>query len=245
MLEAINLSKNYNDAVALDRLNLRVARGEVFCLLGANGAGKTTTINLFLNFIAPTSGIARIKDLDVSVHPVETKRFVAYIPEQVNLYRNFSGLENLEYFTTLAGHIDYSRVQFLEILQSVGLSEALAKKHVRTYSKGMRQKVGIAIAVAKKAEALLLDEPTSGLDPKAANEFSVLLAKLSQAGVAVLMATHDLFRAKESGSRVGIMKSGRLVTTLNTAELGHSDLEKIYLEHVHGNSEIPSRHKHD
>jgi ABC-2 type transport system ATP-binding protein len=97
----------------------------------------------------------------------------------------------------------------------------------------MRQKVGIAIALAKRAEALLLDEPTSGLDPKASNEFSGLLKTMSASGVAVLMATHDLFRAKESGTRVGIMNHGRLVNTLRTDEIGHADLERIYLEHMH------------
>jgi ABC-type enterochelin transport system ATPase subunit len=97
MLEAINLSKNYNGTVALDGLNLKIEQGEIFCLLGANGAGKTTTINLFLNFIAPTSGSASINGFDVVAHPLETKRFIAYIPEQVNLYRNLTGLENLEY----------------------------------------------------------------------------------------------------------------------------------------------------
>jgi ABC-2 type transport system ATP-binding protein len=103
---------------------------------------------------------------------------------------------------------------------------------VATYSKGMRQKVGIAIALAKKAEALLLDEPTSGLDPQASNEFSELLKVMSGRGVAVLMATHDLFRAKESGTPVGIMKHGRLVATLSTADIGHADLERLYLEHM-------------
>ena len=98
MLEAIDLSRSYNGTVALDRLNLKIDAGEVFCLLGANGAGKTTTINLFLNFVPPTSGTARIKGQDVTAAPLETKRHLAYIPEQVMLYRNLSGLENLEYF---------------------------------------------------------------------------------------------------------------------------------------------------
>ena len=97
----------------------------------------------------------------------------------------------------------------------------------------MRQKVGIAVALAKQAKALLLDEPTSGLDPKAANEFSALIDQLSARGVAVLMATHDLFRAKESGTRVGIMRHGKLVRTLETSAVGHGDLERIYLEHMH------------
>jgi ABC-2 type transport system ATP-binding protein len=233
MLEARDLSKSYNGSVALERLNLEVHPGEVFCLLGANGAGKTTTINLFLNFIEPSGGTARINGVDVTVSPLETKKWIAYIPEQVMLYRNLSGLENLEYFTALAGNGSYSRGELRSLFGQVGLQSDAADKRVSTYSKGMRQKVGIAIAVAKKAKALLLDEPTSGLDPKAANEFSELLRKLSGEGVAVLMATHDLFRAKESGSRVGIMKHGRLVRTLSTSEIGHADLERIYLEHMH------------
>ena len=233
MLEAVNLSKRYNDHVALDALNLAVGPGEVFCLLGANGAGKTTTINLFLNFINPSSGRALIKNLDVTAAPLETKRYLAYIPEQVMLYKNLSGLENLEYFSALAGRGEYTKDELLGFFDEVGLSREAAQKRVGAYSKGMRQKVGIAVALAKRAEALLLDEPTSGLDPKASNEFSALLKKLSAQGVAVLMATHDLFRAKESGTRVGIMRQGKLVREMRTDELGHADLERIYLEHMH------------
>jgi ABC-2 type transport system ATP-binding protein len=233
MLEAINLSKQYNSTTALDSLNLKIEPGEVFCLLGANGAGKTTTINLFLNFIEPTSGTAKINNLDVTAQPLETKKYIAYIPEQVMLYKNLTGLENLEYFSALAGHDKYSREQLLGFFDQVGLQREAAERRVGTYSKGMRQKVGIAIALAKQARALLLDEPTSGLDPKASNEFSELLKKLSGQGVAVLMATHDLFRAKESGTRVGIMKRGKMVSQLRTEEIGHADLERIYLEHMH------------
>jgi ABC-2 type transport system ATP-binding protein len=120
-----------------------------------------------------------------------------------------------------------------EMRRQARIDGGVADKRVSTYSKGMRQKVGIAIALAKKAEALLLDEPTSGLDPKASNKFSALLNKLSGQGVAALMATHDLFRAKESGTRVGIMKDGKLVAQLRTEEIGHTDLEKIYLAHMH------------
>lgn len=232
MLQAINLTKNYNGTTALDDLNLNIEAGEVFCLLGANGAGKTTTINLFLNFIAPDGGKALINGFDVMSEPLETKKYLAYIPEQVNLYKNLSGLENLEYFSALAGQDNYSTDDLLRFFDEVGLQREAAEKRVSAYSKGMRQKVGIAIALAKKAEALLLDEPTSGLDPKASNEFSELLKKLSSNGCAVLMATHDLFRAKESGTRVGIMKHGRLITEMTTNEIGHADLERIYLENM-------------
>jgi ABC-2 type transport system ATP-binding protein len=232
MLETIHLTKHYNGSKALDDLNLNIGAGEIFCLLGANGAGKTTTINLFLNFIPATSGAARINGLDVSEQPLETKRFLAYIPEQVMLYRNLTGLENLEYFTSLAGE-KYGREALRAFLKEAGLPTEAADRRVGTYSKGMRQKVGIAIAIAKKAKALLLDEPTSGLDPKAANEFSELLKKMSGSGAAILMATHDLFRAKETGTRVGIMKHGKLVAEQRTEEIGHADLERIYLEHMH------------
>jgi ABC-2 type transport system ATP-binding protein len=233
MLEAVGLTKRYNGAVALDSLDLTIEPGEVFCLLGANGAGKTTTINLFLSFVEPTSGTARIGGLDVMRHPLETKKLVAYIPEQVMLYRNLTGRENLEYFTELAGR-RLSRQESLDLFARVGLAAEAADRRVGTYSKGMRQKVGLAVALAKRARALLLDEPTSGLDPQAANELTRLLEGLAADGVAVLMATHDLFRAKEAGTRVGIMKQGKLIRTLTTAEIGHADLERIYLDHMHG-----------
>jgi ABC-2 type transport system ATP-binding protein len=232
MLEAVDLTKCFNGVVALQSLNLAINAGEVFCLLGANGAGKTTTINLFLNFIQPSSGAAKINGLDVASHPVETKKHIAYIPEQVMLYRNLTGLENLEYFSALSGREDYSSDQLMDFFRRVGLSTEAARQRISTYSKGMRQKVGITIALARKARALLLDEPTSGLDPKAANEFSESLKDLSADGVAVLMTTHDLFRAKESGTRVGIMKHGHLVATLATSDIGHTDLERIYLEYM-------------
>jgi ABC-2 type transport system ATP-binding protein len=232
MLRTSKLSKSYNGTTALHPLTLNIEPGEIYCLLGANGAGKTTTINLFLNFIEPSSGSATIGGFDVATHSLESKKLLAYIPEQVMLYRNLSGVENLEYFTSLAG-ARHTPAQLREFLQEAGLAPADADKRVGAYSKGMRQKVGIAIAIAKKAKALLLDEPTSGLDPKASNEFSALLRKLSGSGAAILMATHDLFRAKETGTRVGIMKQGHLVASYATSSLGHSDLERIYLEHMH------------
>jgi ABC-2 type transport system ATP-binding protein len=231
MLEAIDLSKSYDQRPALDQLNLRVESGEVFCLLGANGAGKTTTINLFLGFLLPTSGTAKVDGQDVQADPLVARRKLAYIPEQVTLYGNFTGIENLHYFSGLGGHY-HSEAELLRYLQEVGLTEEAARRRVGGYSKGMRQKVGIAIAMAKQARAILMDEPTSGLDPKASNELSLLVDQLSKKGVAVLMATHDLFRAKEVGHRVGMMKHGRLVNTLATADISHVDLERIYLEHM-------------
>jgi ABC-2 type transport system ATP-binding protein len=232
MFEARGLSKNYNGTTALHPLDLTIEAGEIFCLLGANGAGKTTTINLFLNFVSPTSGTAKIGGIDVVQQPLESKRLLTYIPETVMLYKNLTGLENLDYFTTLAG-AKHTSSELTKYLEEAGLQRADVGKRVGEYSKGMRQKVGIALAIAKQAKALLLDEPTSGLDPKASNEFSALLTKLSRNGAAILMATHDLFRAKETGTRVGIMKHGRMVAQHKTSDLAHTDLERIYLEHMH------------
>jgi ABC-2 type transport system ATP-binding protein len=229
VLAAEHLTKRFNGAVAVDELSIVIAPGEIFALLGPNGAGKTTTINCFLGFLAPDGGRVMVGGLDVSVHAIETKRLLAYVPEQVNLYGHFSGLENLAYFSELTGarHDDATLHGFLT---EAGLRLEDHDRRVSAYSKGMRQKVGIAIALAKDAKALLLDEPTSGLDPSASHEFSVLLRRFAMRGAAVLMATHDLFRAKEVAARVGIMRHGRLVHTLTAGELSHTDLEKLYLE---------------
>ncbi len=232
VLQASGLVKHYGEHVALRGLDLEGGAGEVFCLLGANGPGKTTTIQLFLGFIEPTAGSARIKGLEVKEHALETKRFLAYIPENVMLYPNLSGLENLEYFTVLAG-CDAEPGVMRATLDRAGLPLAAVERPVGTYSKGMRQKVGIAMAIARKAEVLLLDEPTSGLDPKASNEFSALVTSLRDEGVAVLMATHDLFRSREIATRIGIMKHGVLVAQLDAADVSHTDLEQIYLKHMH------------
>jgi ABC-2 type transport system ATP-binding protein len=230
MLEAKNLTRKYGEHVALDRLNLKIGPGEIFCLLGANGAGKTTTINLFLNFVDPTSGEAFVDGLNVVDQPLECRKRIAYIPENVMLYKNLTGLENLRFFAEIATGTTFSNNALKDLLNRSGLAEAAFEKRVSEYSKGMRQKVGIAVAIAKSAKVLLLDEPTSGLDPKASNEFSRLLCDISESGVAVLMATHDLFRAKEGGTRIGIMRNGVLSMNCRTSEVSHSDLERIYLE---------------
>ncbi len=231
MIEAHGLGKTFDDVVALEALDLQVEAGEVFCLLGANGAGKTTTIHLLLGFLEPTSGRVSIGGVDVESNPTRAREKLAYVPERVELYGLLTGLENARYFATLAGN-DGSDDELLDWLGRVGLDRSAAARRVATYSKGMRQKVALAVALARGAKALLLDEPTSGLDPQASNELSSLLRALTEDGVAVLMATHDLFRAKGVGDRVGIMKRGRLVDTRDTASLGHEELESIYLEHI-------------
>lgn len=232
MILAQNLTKHYGDKIALDNLSLDIAPGEIFCLLGQNGAGKTTTINCFLGFTKATSGKAFINGLDVAKQPLESKKHLAYLPEVVMLYPNLTGLENLDYFSRLAG-FKHDKGDLLICLEKAGLQEADGKRRVSGYSKGMRQKVGIAIATAKKAKALFLDEPTSGLDPKASNDFSQLLLELKNDGVAVLMATHDIFRAKDVANRIGIMKDGKLMNVLdNSGHLQAKEIEEIYLQTI-------------
>ncbi|UII34620.1 ABC transporter ATP-binding protein [Fulvivirga ulvae] len=232
MLKATNLTKKYGNFTALNALNLSVEAGDIFCLLGANGAGKSTTINLFLNFIEPTTGEAAINSMNVTQYPGETKQVLAYIPENLMLYSNLTGLENLDFFCGLGGK-RYSREQLEGLLEQSGLQKAFIHRRVSSYSKGMRQKVGIALARAREASVLLLDEPTSGLDPKASNEFSELLLEMKGKGVATLMATHDLFRAKDTGTHIGIMKEGVLVEQFKSDDVSFQDLEKLYLRHMH------------
>ena len=231
MLIAENLSKTYGDYKALNNLNLKLNEGEIFALLGQNGAGKSTTINIFLGFVKPTEGVAKINGISVVDHPEETKKFIAYIPETVLLYPNLTGVENLKVFSSLAG-FDYNDEELTNFLSKAGLQSDAHHNRLGGYSKGMRQKVGIAIAIAKKAKVLLLDEPTSGLDPKASNEFSEILKELASEGTTIFMATHDIFRAKEVADRIGIMKRGNLISEINADEISANELEKLYLQTV-------------
>lgn len=231
MLEAISLSKNYGDYNALRNLNLIVNAGEVYCLLGQNGAGKTTTINVFLGFIEPSEGKILINNEYVSSGDELRRQHLAYIPEVVMLYGNLSAVENLDYFSKLAG-FNYSRSHLQSLLTESGLQEAAHNKRLNGFSKGMRQKVGIAIAVAKDAKIILMDEPTSGLDPKATAEFSLLIKKLANEGRSILMATHDIFNAVEIATHIGIMKHGELIHTLKANEISATDLQKLYLQTI-------------
>jgi len=233
MLQAIGLTKRYeDDQLALDNVTFDVNEGEIFCMLGANGAGKTTTINLFLNFIDPTEGQVLINGIDSAREPLKAKEHVAFVAEQVMLYENFTARQNLDYFAKLGGKEDLSREDCYSVMRRVVLQEDAFERKVKTFSKGMNQKLGIAIAVVKDATNILLDEPTSGLDPKAAAEFAGILSELKGEGKAIFMSTHDIFRAKAIADRVGIMQAGRLVMTRTREELREENLETLYLEYM-------------
>lgn len=235
VLEADKLTKRYEDGVlALDELSFAIKSSEIFAMLGANGAGKTTTINLFLNFIEPTSGEARVMGIVTHKEPLLAKEKIAYVSENVMLYQNFTAIQNLDYFARLGGKKDYSRDDYRDVLLRVGLQEEAHNKRLKGFSKGMRQKCGIAIAILKDAPAILLDEPTSGLDPKAGFEFIQLLDKLRSEGKSILMSTHDIFRAREIADTVGIMNEGKLVMQAGRDELSDKDLEQLYMKYMAG-----------
>jgi ABC-2 type transport system ATP-binding protein len=230
VLQARQLGKQYNNVTALSNLNLSIYKGEIFCLLGQNGAGKTTTIQLFLGFIQPTSGHAFINGIEV-LPANATTRQVAYIPEIVQLYGYLTGIENLDFFSRLAGY-RYSKNILSRFLEKSGLQTAAHNGRLSTYSKGMRQKVGIAIALAKNAAAIIMDEPTSGLDPKAVAEFTTTCKELAADGKAIFMATHDIFNAVNIATRIGIMKQGILIHTIEISEITATALQQLYLETI-------------
>jgi len=235
MLKAENLTKVYEDGVkALDNLSLTVEEGQIYAMLGGNGAGKTTAINLFLDFIQPTSGTAFINGINANEEPLEAKKHVAFVSENVQLYPNFTAMQNIDFFVRLGGRHSYNRNDYEAALTRVGLQREAFDKKLKDFSKGMRQKCGIAIAILKDAPAILLDEPTSGLDPKAGREFTELIGGLRDEGKAILMSTHDIFRAKEMADYVGILNSGILVTQQSREELKGVDLENLYVEYMAG-----------
>jgi ABC-2 type transport system ATP-binding protein len=233
MLKIQGVTKVFDETVkAVNNLSLEVKRGEVYCMLGANGAGKTTTINLILNFIEPNSGQIFVNDIDVMRDPLAAKKHVAFVSENVVLYENFTAMQNLDFFSKLGGQKNYTKDDYHKILSRVGLDAAFHRKRLKTFSKGMRQKAGIAIAIAKNADLILLDEPTSGLDPKSGREFLNILGELRKENKAILMTTHDIFRAKEIADRLGIMVQGSLVKEMDRQEIEATNLEEVYMKYV-------------
>ncbi len=241
-LEARTLSKRYEDGVlALDNVSFSVGAGQIYTMLGANGAGKTTTINIFFNFIEPSEGEALVGGIVTHKEPLKAKTKLAFVSENVMLYPNFTAIQNLDFFTKLGGNHDYSKDDYRDVLLRVGLQESAHFKKLRGFSKGMRQKCGIAIAILKNAQGILLDEPTSGLDPKAGFEFMQLLDELRGENKAILMSTHDIFRAKEIADVVGIMRQGRLLVEKSRQELAGENLEELYMQYMVGVEELSNK----
>jgi ABC-2 type transport system ATP-binding protein len=230
VIEARRLAKTYGAVVALHPLDLAVPAGEIVCLLGANGAGKTTAMNLFLGFAEASGGEARVMGQLVSDDPAAARKALGYVAEQAALYPLLTGHENRAFFAGLAGRTLPADAG--AVLDALRLAPEAMVRPVGEWSKGMRQKLALAIALDKGAKAILLDEPLSGLDPVAANELVALLKQTAAAGVAMLVATHDIFRAREMADRIAILKAGRLVAWVDPRAVTGGELEALYVQHM-------------
>ncbi|MDW8328174.1 MAG: ABC transporter ATP-binding protein [Anaerolineales bacterium] len=212
VIETKGLSKRYGTKVAVDNLDLTIQRGEVFGLLGPNGSGKTTTILMLLGLTEPTAGRVRVLGYDPTREPLKVKARVGYLPDQVGFYDELTARENLRYIARL-NRIPYREMeQRIETaLQRMGLSEEALRRPVRTFSHGMRQRLGLAELLVKQAEIVILDEPTLGLDPEAAREFLKLVRGLKDEGVTVMLSSHLLHQVQAICDRVGLFHQGRMV----------------------------------
>ncbi len=220
IIELTGLTKNYGSFTAVDNLTLTIASGEIFGLLGPNGAGKSTTILMMLGLTEPTSGSVRVCGINSTTNPIEVKRKVGYLPEDVGFYDDYTGLENLIY-TARLNSVPFrkARQEAEQLLEKVGLTDEKGKKTGK-YSRGMRQRLGLADVLIKKPEVIILDEPTLGIDPKGVQEFLALIVRLSkEEGRTVLLSSHHLHQVQEICDRIGIFVGGRLIAEGNIESL--------------------------
>ncbi|VVT00936.1 ABC transporter ATP-binding protein [Erythrobacter sp. EC-HK427] len=226
-LEARSVSLVREGNAVLDDVSFSVAQGEIFALLGGNGAGKSSTLLTFLGFLQPSSGEVLVNGQSVHADVAAARSAMAYLPEAATLYGHMSAYENLEYFLDLAGRKATSS-ELDAAFDRVALIDEARSRRLQSYSKGMRQKTAIALALLRGTPILLLDEPTSGLDPVAIDEFHDLVKVLASSGQTILMVTHDVYGACQVADRVGLLRQGKLVGSF-TAKPG----ERIDTETVH------------
>lgn len=219
VIETHGLTKRYGRVVAVEDLNLEVKEGEVFGLLGPNGSGKTTTILMLLGLTEPTRGEARVLGLDPMREPLKVKSRVGYLPDQVGFYGELTAWENLRYTTRLLGLPEAeARARIEEVLKRMGLWE-VRDRRVSAFSRGMRQRLGLAEVLLKRPKVAILDEPTLGLDPEAAREFLELIKGLKAEGITILLSSHLLHQVQEVCDRVGLFHKGRLALLGTVEEL--------------------------
>ena len=224
VIEAQNLTKRYNGVAVVNGISFSVARGEIFGLLGPNGAGKTTTILMLLGLSDISDGQARVLGRDPVREPLAVKRQVGYLPDQIGFYDNLTAAENLRYTARLMGFERVEREQKIKAsLGHVGLAE-VADKHVGTFSRGMRQRLGLAEILMKEAQIAILDEPTSGLDPQATADLLNIIRELKQRGVSVLLSSHLLERVQSVCDRVALFNQGNIALIGTVPELGRQVL---------------------
>ena len=241
IVETEDLTKKYGSRTAVDHLNIKIEEGEVFGFLGPNGAGKTTTLLMFLGLTEPTSGKAKVMGFDPTREPFKVKERVGYLPENVGFYDDMDARQNLRYIAKLnriSGDVSEKRIDYW--LEMVGLSEESTKK-VGTYSKGMRQRLGIAEVLIKEPKLVFLDEPTIGLDPDGTNRMLDLIHSLSrEKNITLFLSSHLLDQVQKICDRVGIMINGNLVAIGPIEELAKKKLgldqqdytlEEIYMKY--------------
>lgn len=226
-IEAQNLSIMRSKKEVVKNLSFAVQQGEIFGLLGGNGAGKSTTLLAFLGFLTANSGSAKINGVEVNSDTDAARRAIAYLPESANLYAHLSARENIDYFLSLA-KTKRSASDIEAALDQVSLDLEARDRHLSSYSKGMRQKVAIAVAILRQTPILFLDEPTSGLDPVAIDEFNKLISKLANDGATVLMVTHDVYSACQVADRIGLLKDGKLVGSFEAAEGARISADQVH-----------------
>lgn len=205
-----NLAVTYGDHRVLDGLSLTVPKGSVTALLGGNGAGKSTTLSALLGFVKASSGTISVCGVDPGTAPEKARRQIAYLPENVALYEHLTAMENAQYLLALSGG-KQNRDVIVDAFVATSLQERAWDQRLSAFSKGMRQKVAIAVALLREVPVLLLDEPSSGLDPRATTDFNALVLSVRDRGTAVLMVTHDLLGAADIADRICFLEAGSIV----------------------------------
>lgn len=221
IVQTVALVKKYGTFTAVDNLSLQVREGEIFGLLGPNGAGKTTTILMLLGLTEPTSGTAQVCGYNSTREPLKVKRLVGYLPENVGFYEDLTARQNLRYTARLNGLSDKeSNKKIDEVLNLVGLSDA-ADKNAGQFSRGMRQRLGIADVLIKSPSLVILDEPTLGIDPDGVNQLLDLIVRMSrEQNITVMLSSHQLEQVQRICDRIGIFVKGRMVVEGRIDELG-------------------------
>ncbi|HEY5066250.1 MAG TPA: ABC transporter ATP-binding protein [Xanthobacteraceae bacterium] len=229
VIEAKNLTKTYGQAVAVDHISFSVGRGEIFGLLGPNGAGKTTTILMLLGLTDISGGEVSVLGFNPAREPLSVKRRVGYLPDTVGFYDQLTAADNLRYTARLIGfRFNEREKRIAEALERVGLADS-ANHHVGTYSRGMRQRLGLAEILMKGAQIAILDEPTSGLDPHATSELLGVIRRFKAEGVSVLLSSHLLERVQSVCDRVALFSAGRIALMGTVPELGREVLGAGYV----------------
>jgi ABC-2 type transport system ATP-binding protein len=221
VLEAKHLTKAYNGTVVVDSLDLKIGEGEIFGFLGPNGAGKTTTILMLLGLTEPTSGESYIYGHDCTREALKVKRVTGYLPENVGFYEDMTARENLKYVARLNSiNRQQANLKIEDLLQIVGLAD-VADREVGKYSKGMRQRLGIANVLIKEPRLVILDEPTTGIDPEGVSQILDLIVSVArERGMAVLLCSHLLYQVQKICDRVGIIVDGKFVVEGSMQQMG-------------------------